>query len=145
FAGCEVLQGTLGDLLQRDGGVDAVVISQPANPAGRYLRHRELVSLAAWVVEHRAWLISDEILGLLNLTNLTAETVKSPVGLELAVPGIGERTLLLGGVAKEYAAGGLRVGWMASRDPALLEAMRAEIGRASCRERVSIMMADIAS
>ncbi|HLT29018.1 MAG TPA: aminotransferase class I/II-fold pyridoxal phosphate-dependent enzyme [Myxococcaceae bacterium] len=125
FAGCEVLQGTLGELLQRDGGVDAVVISQPANPAGRYLRHRELVSLAAWVVEHRAWLISDEIFGLLNLTNLTAETVKSPVGLELAVPGIGERTLLLGGVAKEYAAGGLRVGWMASRDPALLEAMRA--------------------
>jgi len=125
LAGCEVLQGPLTALLARREGVDAVVISQPANPAGRYLAHRELVSLAGWIVEHRSLLISDEIFGLLSLTNATAETVMSPVGLELAVPGIGARTVVLGGLAKEYAAGGLRVGWMAGRDGALLDGVRA--------------------
>src|SRR5690606_10321502 len=113
LAGAEILQGPLAALLARREPVDAVVISQPANPAGRFVAHRELVSLAAWIVEHQSLLISDEIFGLLNLTNANTETVMSPVGLELAVPGIGARTVVLGGLAKEYAAGGLRVGWMA--------------------------------
>lgn len=125
-AGCEVELAPLSALQARRGGEapDAVVISQPANPSGHYLSHEELVGLSAYVVEQRCLLVSDEIFGLVNLTNPTAETVHGPVGLEAAVPGIGARTVVLGGLSKEFAAGGLRVGWLAARNRALLAAVR---------------------
>jgi aspartate/methionine/tyrosine aminotransferase/methylase of polypeptide subunit release factors len=127
-AGCEVEQGPLSSLLARRGqggsAPDAVVVSQPSNPTGIYLAQEELVALATYVVEQRCLLVSDEIFGLVNLTSPTAETVHSPVTLEGAVPGVGARTVLLGGLSKEFAAGGLRVGWLAARDRALVAAVR---------------------
>ncbi len=125
-AGCEVELGPLAALQERrgPGGPDVAVISQPSNPEGRYLAHEELVALATWAVEQRALLVSDEIFGLVNLTNPTAETVHSPVSLEQVVPGVGARTVLLGGFSKEFAAGGLRLGWLATRDRALATALR---------------------
>lgn len=127
-AGCDVEQGPLSGLLARrgqGGGVpDAIVVSQPSNPSGVYLAREELVALATYVVEQRCLLVSDEIFGLVNLTSPTAETVPSPVTLEGAVPGIGARTVLLGGLSKEFAAGGLRVGWLATKDRSLAAAVR---------------------
>jgi len=127
-AGCEVEQGPLVQLLSRRGqgaGVpDAVVVSQPSNPTGVYVAREELVALASYVVEQRCLLVSDEIFGLVNLTSPTAETVHSPVTLEGAVPGVGARTVVLGGLSKEFAAGGLRVGWLATRDRAFAAAVR---------------------
>jgi len=125
-AGCEVVLGPLSALQERrgPGGPDVAVISQPSNPEGRYLTQEELVALATWAVEQRALLVSDEIFGLVNLTNPTAETVRSPVSLEQVVPGVGARTVVLGGFSKEFAAGGLRLGWLATRDRALATALR---------------------
>ncbi|NMO21729.1 aminotransferase class I/II-fold pyridoxal phosphate-dependent enzyme [Pyxidicoccus fallax] len=127
-AGCDVEQGPLSSLLARrgqgGGAPDAVVVSQPSNPTGTYLAQEELVALATYVVEQRCLLVSDEIFGLVNLTSPTAETVHSPVTLEGAVPGVGARTVLVGGLSKEFAAGGLRVGWLATRDRALSAAVR---------------------
>ncbi len=124
-AGCEVEVGPLQALYERSRAApDAVVISQPVNPSGVYLTHEELVALAAYVVERRCWLVSDEIFGLVNLTNPAAESVRSPVALESAVPGISARTVVLGGLSKEFAAGGLRVGWLATRDVELASAIR---------------------
>ncbi|HYH96761.1 aminotransferase class I/II-fold pyridoxal phosphate-dependent enzyme, partial [Hyalangium sp.] len=124
-AGCEVVLGPLAALQEQrgTGGLDVVVISQPSNPEGTYLSHEELVALATWAVEQRALLVSDEIFGLVNLTNPTAETVHSPVTLEQVVPEVGARTVVLGGLSKEFAAGGLRLGWLATRDPGLSKAL----------------------
>ncbi len=130
-AGCEVEVAPLHSLYERKREApDAVVISQPANPCGVYLSHEELMALASYVVERRCWLVSDEIFGLVNLTNPAAESVRSPVALESAVPGIAARTVILGGVSKEFAAGGLRVGWLATRDVELASAIRdASLGK----------------
>ncbi|KFE60145.1 aminotransferase class I/II-fold pyridoxal phosphate-dependent enzyme [Hyalangium minutum] len=124
-AGCEVELGPVAALQERrgPGGPDVAVISQPSNPEGSYLSNEELVALATWVVEQRALLVSDEIFGLVNLTNPTAETVHSPVTLEQVVPGVGARTVVLGGLSKEFAAGGLRLGWLATRDAGLMAAL----------------------
>jgi aspartate/methionine/tyrosine aminotransferase len=125
-AGCEVELGPVAALQTRrgPGAPDVAVISQPSNPSGCYLSHEELVALATWAVDQRALLVSDEIFGLLNLTNPTAETVHSPVTLEQVVPGVGARTVVLGGLSKEFAAGGLRLGWLATRDRGLATALR---------------------
>ncbi|MFO7566421.1 MAG: aminotransferase class I/II-fold pyridoxal phosphate-dependent enzyme [Enhygromyxa sp.] len=128
-AGCRVELGPLAAVLTRTGAEapDAVVFSQPSNPTGRYLAREELIALTAWAVAERVWLVSDEIFGLINLTHLTAETVLSPVCLEQAVPGAGARTLVLGGLSKELAAGGLRIGWLATGDRLLAEELRTTV------------------
>ncbi len=125
-AGCAVEALPLAVLLERRGrdAPDAVVISQPQNPLGTYLPREELVALATLVVEERALLVSDEIFGLLHLGNPAEEAVASPASLEPAVPGIAARTVLLGGLSKELAAGGLRLGFLAARDAALLDGLR---------------------
>lgn len=123
-AGGQPIPGSLQALYASDERPDAVVISQPANPEGRYLSREELVELAAWTQARNCLLISDEIFGLVNLGQPGAETVRSPVGLEQAVPGIADRTVVLGGLSKEFAAGGARVGWLATRDRELAAQVR---------------------
>ncbi|WP_373046062.1 aminotransferase class I/II-fold pyridoxal phosphate-dependent enzyme [Vulgatibacter sp.] len=125
-AGAVVEQGPLAALYERRGGSapDAVVISQPSNPQGCYLSREELVALAAWAAEHRCRIVSDEIFGLVNLTHTAAETVRSPVTLEQAVPGTSGLTVVLGGLSKEFAAGGMRVGWLATHDADLASLVR---------------------
>lgn len=125
-AGCIVETGPLHALYERrgDSAPDAVVISQPSNPLGCYLSREELVSLAAYAAEHRCRIVSDEIFGLVNLTHPAAETVRSPVSLEQAVPGTTNLTVILGGLSKEFAAGGMRVGWLATHDRELAAAVR---------------------
>lgn len=126
LAGCEVEALPLSRILERRGGQapDAVVVSQPANPEGRYLSQEELVALATYTVEERTLLVSDEIFGLLNLSNPAVERVPSVVCLEHTAPGVGARSLVLGGLSKEFAAGGLRIGWLAGKDAGLLQALR---------------------
>jgi len=124
-ADAQVELGPLASLYGLAPAPDAVVISQPANPEGTYLSREELVALAAWAAEHRCRIVSDEIFGLINLTHPSAETVRSPVTLEQAVPGIGALTVVLGGLSKEFAAGGARLGWLATRDAALAGRVRA--------------------
>src|SRR5690606_28009068 len=123
-AGAEVELGPLEDLYRRGEAPDAVVISQPANPEGLYLSREALAELAAWVQARGCLLVSDEIFGLVNLGQPGAETVRSPVTLDQAVPGIAARTVLLGGLSKEFAAGGLRVGWLATHDVDLARRVR---------------------
>jgi aspartate/methionine/tyrosine aminotransferase len=129
-AGAAVELGPLHQLYASKLPPDAVVISQPSNPEGCYLPREELVALAAYASEHRCRIVSDEIFGLVNLTHQAAETVRSPVTLEQAVPGTSGLTVLLGGLSKEFAAGGMRVGWLATHDAALaLRVREAALGR----------------
>jgi len=126
-AGCEIVTAPLERL--HDPGIrapDAVVISQPSNPEGRYLTADELRQLASFAVRHDALVFSDEIFGLVDLARPDASDVPSPASLEREVPGILERVLVFGGLSKEFAAGGLRVGWLATRN----HGFAAQVGRA---------------
>ncbi|HWV39679.1 MAG TPA: aminotransferase class I/II-fold pyridoxal phosphate-dependent enzyme, partial [Vulgatibacter sp.] len=126
-AGCEIVAAPLERLYGPDReSPDAVVISQPSNPEGRYLSRDELRRLAEFAVRHDALVFSDEIFGLVDLARPDAADVLSPASLEGEVPGIQERVLIFGGLSKEFAAGGLRVGWLATRRPGFA----AQVGRA---------------
>ena len=113
--------------LQGGGGrdaPDAVVMSQPANPCGHYLSHEELMALATFVVEQRCLLGVGRNLRPGEPHQPHGGDGAQPGGAGGAVPGIGARTVVLGGLSKEFAAGGLRVGWMATQDRALVAALR---------------------
>ena len=91
----------------------ALLISYPSNPTGATMSWSELAEVASFVERHNLFVISDEVYD--RLTYGVDHTCFA------SLPGMRERTLLLGGFSKAYAMTGWRLGWVAA--PAyLLEA-----------------------
>lgn len=122
-AGAEV---TLHELHQADGwalDVDRiraalrpetrmVVVNAPHNPTGMLPSHAEWQALVALCAEAGIHLFADEVYRFLEYDGadrLTAGADALPAGISLGV------------MSKSFAMAGLRIGWLASRDRALLE------------------------
>lgn len=134
-AGAEVEIGPLEGLARLEQAPpDAILISQPSNPAGAYLGPEALSSLASFSLRHGSWILSDEIFGLVDLGDTEASTVPSPAALG---PEVAAKTVIFGGLSKEFASGGLRVGWAALRDRELLRRL-AEVRLASLQRATSL-------
>jgi len=92
----------------------AIIIGYPANPTGAVMARGELAGIAEIARKHNLLVISDEIYARLVY------------GMEhtcfAALPGMKERTILLGGFSKAYAMTGWRVGYAAARAE-IIEAM----------------------
>lgn len=92
----------------------AILLGYPSNPTGAQMSREDLAAIADVAARHNLVVISDEIYDRLSY------------GMEhtcfASLPGMKERTVLLGGFSKSYAMTGWRVGWIcASSD--ILEAM----------------------
>lgn len=85
-----------------------LVFVSPSNPSGAVLSPEEVVAVGRWAAEHDIWVMTDEIYehlvyGDARWTSLPAVT-----------PELGDRWIVVNGVAKSYAMTGWRVGWMIS-------------------------------
>jgi aminotransferase len=92
----------------------AILIGYPNNPTGAILTRQELIAIAEVAKRHDLIVISDEIYD--RLTYEGEHTCFS------ALPGVWDRTILLGGFSKAYAMTGWRIGYAAA-PPDILEAM----------------------
>ena len=92
----------------------AILLGYPANPTGAQMTREDLQEIAEVAVKHDLIVISDEIYDRLSY------------GIEhtcfASLPGMKERTILLGGFSKAYAMTGWRVGWLCAPSD-ILEAM----------------------
>jgi aminotransferase len=93
----------------------ALLIGYPNNPTGAVMTHQMMADIAAVAREHDLLLVSDEIYDQLVYG---VEHVCVP-----ALPGVRERSILLGGFSKDYAMTGWRIGY-ACAPAELLAAMR---------------------
>nr|AIA12919.1 Aminotransferase class I and II [uncultured bacterium] len=93
----------------------AILLGYPNNPTGAVLERSRLEEIAAWAVKHDLLVVSDEIYDRL-VSGIDHTCVSS-------LPGMWERTILLGGFSKSHAMTGWRIGYVAA-PPALLAAMR---------------------
>lgn len=94
----------------------ALLIGYPCNPTGAVMNRQELTAIARVVEQHDLLVISDEIYDRLVYSNHEHVMFAS-------LPGMAERTIHLGGMSKDYAMTGWRIGYAAG--PAdLLGAMR---------------------
>jgi aminotransferase len=94
----------------------ALLIGYPCNPTGAVMTREELNAIAEVAIRHDLIVISDEIYDRLVYGDHEHVMVAS-------LPGMAERTIHLGGMSKDYAMTGWRIGYAAG--PAdLLGAMR---------------------
>lgn len=89
----------------------AVVVNFPHNPTGAHLSHAELAALVALCEARGIALVSDEVYRFLEYDAAT----RLP-----AAASLGERAVSIGVMSKSFALAGLRIGWIATRDRALL-------------------------
>ncbi len=95
----------------------AIYINSPQNPTGGVLTRGDVEGIASIVRDHDLWLVSDEAYE--DVVFDDAVHV-SPASL----PGMYERTIPVYTFSKTYAITGLRLGYLAARDPKLRERMK---------------------
>jgi aspartate/methionine/tyrosine aminotransferase len=85
-----------------------LVFVSPSNPSGAVVRPDDVAAIGAWAAEHDIWVLCDEIYEHLVYGDATH------VSLPVVNPELGDRWIVVNGVAKTYAMTGWRVGWMIS-------------------------------
>jgi aspartate aminotransferase len=83
-----------------------LVFVSPSNPTGAVYDADEVVEIGRWAAEHDVWIVTDEIYQRLVYGD------SSFVSLPGTVPELGDRWVVVNGVAKSYAMTGWRVGWL---------------------------------
>ena len=78
----------------------------PSNPTGAVYSPEQVKEIGDWAAAHDLWVVTDEI-----YEHLTYDGVPF-TSIATASPAIGDRMVILNGVAKTYAMTGWRVGWM---------------------------------
>jgi aspartate/methionine/tyrosine aminotransferase len=91
-----------------------VSINFPNNPTGKILERERFDALVALCRRHGLWLFSDEVYRLIE---------RDPADRLPQAVDVYERGLSLNVMSKAYGLPGLRVGWIACRDSALLQRM----------------------
>ena len=91
----------------------ALFLGYPNNPTGAVLDRDELEKIAAVIDRHDLMVVSDEIYE--RLVYGGHEHVPFS-----ALPGMRDRTVLIGGFSKSYAMTGWRIGWVAAPAPIMV-------------------------
>ena len=99
----------------------AVLLNSPQNPTGGVLTRAELERLATLAQEHDLWVISDEAYE--DVVYDGAEHISIA-----SLPGMYDRTIPVYTFSKTFAMTGLRLGYLAAREPILRERIDKLIG-----------------
>ncbi len=101
---------------EREGGVRALILNTPNNPAGKVFSAGELARLAELAVAHDFYVITDEIYEHIVYDGL-------PHHLIASFPGMRDRTVTISGLSKTFSVTGWRLGYLLA-PPDLTSAIR---------------------
>ena len=79
----------------------------PSNPTGAVYSPEQVAKIGRWAASKDLWVITDEIYEHLTYDDAVFTSIAT------AAPELGDKVIILNGVAKTYAMTGWRVGWMA--------------------------------
>ncbi len=85
-------------------GAKTLLINSPNNPTGVVYTPETIADIAAACEAEDLWLISDEV--------YETQVWEGPALSPRALPGMAERTVVLGSLSKSHAMTGSRIGWM---------------------------------
>ncbi|MEX5269301.1 pyridoxal phosphate-dependent aminotransferase [Kocuria sabuli] len=108
FAGPELGYKVTPELLEEacTERTKALLFCSPSNPTGAVYSPEETAAVGRWAAEKGIFVLTDEI-----YQHLTYDDVPF-TSIAAAAPELGDRVVVLNGVAKTYAMTGWRVGWM---------------------------------
>ncbi len=113
-----------------------ILLNSPNSPTGAALDRSTQAALVDLCRAHGLWLVNDEVY---------RETATDLDALAPPVAAIYERGISIGAVSKAFGLPGLRVGWVACRDPALLALVgTAKAALSSCLAAPAELLAQIA-
>ncbi len=104
-------QPDLDALARAAPGATSLLINSPNNPTGVIYSDATLRGIAEICIRHDLWLISDEVYD----TQVWHGHHLSP----RALPGMAERTLVIGSMSKSHAMTGSRIGWIVGPEEAV--------------------------
>ncbi len=84
----------------------ALMFVSPSNPTGAVYPRAEVEAIGRWAAERGIWVVTDEIYEHLTYGGHEFSSIAT------LVPELGDRVVVVNGVAKTYAMTGWRVGWM---------------------------------
>lgn len=99
----------------------AVILSSPGNPTGAIHHETQLRQIADWAQRHGVWVISDDIYRAFDYTGTYRSILQ-------VAPQLRGRTVVVGGVSKEHAMTGWRIGWLAA-PPEIIASARLHVSR----------------
>lgn len=115
----------------RDQGVKvkAILICNPCNPLGRCYSRKTLIHLARFCQKEGLHLVSDEIYAMSVFENQGKEYLKmdgftSALSIQYETGIDGRNIHILWGASKDFGLGGLRLGFLITRNDVLKEACR---------------------
>ncbi|NNK78038.1 MAG: aminotransferase class I/II-fold pyridoxal phosphate-dependent enzyme [Litoreibacter sp.] len=97
-------QPTAGQIGAEAEGARSLLINSPNNPTGVVYGPETMAAISNACISHGLWLISDEVYD----TQVWEGDHISP----RALPGMADRTLVVGSMSKSHAMTGSRVGWL---------------------------------
>ncbi len=106
-------QPRASDIAARASGAKSLLINSPNNPTGVVYSEKTLSAIAEVCSANDLWLISDEVYD----TQVWDGDHISP----RALPGMAERTLVVGSMSKSHAMTGSRIGWICGPEAAIEE------------------------
>lgn len=107
----DAFQPDPAQIAARAGGARSLLINSPNNPTGVVYSRKVLEGIAGACIDHDLWLISDEVYD----TQVWEGAHVSP----RALPGMAERTLVVGSMSKSHAMTGSRCGWIVGPEAAI--------------------------
>jgi len=110
----DAFQPRAADIAAQAAGAKSLLINSPNNPTGVVYSRATLEGIAKVSHDHDLWLISDEVYD----TQIWEGAHLSP----RALPGMAERTLVVGSMSKSHAMTGSRIGWVVG-PPQIVEHM----------------------
>lgn len=93
-----------------------LILNYPHNPTGACLTDSEMASITALCRKHRLYLISDEVYRFLRMDESCSDA---------SFADLYENAVALGSFSKTFAAPGLRLGWIATKNPELMHKLLA--------------------
>ncbi|MBW6514103.1 MAG: pyridoxal phosphate-dependent aminotransferase [Candidatus Syntrophosphaera sp.] len=93
----------------------AIMICSPGNPTGTVYSREDIFRLGGIAKKHGLYLISDEVYREFVYDGLAHTSI-------MHVPGLEENAILVDSVSKRYSACGARIGCIASKNKAIMEA-----------------------
>ena len=94
-----------------EGGVKLICLNNPNNPTGALMPEELLKEIIAIARRHNAYILCDEV-----YRHLTQEEGYCPSIVDLYEKGVSVSSM-----SKVFSLAGVRLGWIASKDPKVLE------------------------